>query len=311
MFYFLDSLLPIDTEEFAGFPKIYDGASAVIPEGFNAVKVKLNGHLESNLDWKNELQFAEQMISQNYRLFWELDLGLFNLRWPLQDQTQFLALSLSVSHFRDTVWIKFAPNTCGISLYRGSIDFSKGSENPIKARDEAFDYIKLLAHNLPSDAPISILFETKSVQDPLLLAMLLHPEESRGLARAMTEDPLPWSAFQTSLQGYLSEQPYSDLHEELPTIGICLPSQHLYDQKGHHLFREAIKKLDKPYRFLSEAFLTSEWQGLDFLLVVPEWISEQGRRKLRGFCAAGGTVVTLGASLGLPQETSFSQWMQP
>lgn len=47
-----------------------------------------------------------------------------------------------------------------------------------------------------------------------------------------------------------------------------------------------------PFRIIPEALLTQEWEGVEQLIVNEEWLSSQGRRKIQGFIAAGGSVVT-------------------
>ena len=53
---------------------------------------------------------------------------------------------------------------------------------------------------------------------------------------------------------------------------------------------------------IEELFLTESWEGVDRLYVLSEATTSQGKRKLLGFCAAGGTVIVEGESLGLPNE---------
>ncbi len=61
------------------------------------------------------------------------------------------------------------------------------------------------------------------------------------------------------------------------------------------------------YRIIPETYLTTEWHGLDYLIVDPDSLSSQGFRKLQGFCAAGGTIVSLGKIMGLPYEILFDE----
>ena len=81
-------------------------------------------------------------------------------------------------------------------------------------------------------------------------------------------------------------------HKIIPSsTAIYLPNDSLIDpaflQKLDHL----LPKLTS-FRIIPEEKLTEQWDGLDLLLVDPDKISIQGKRKLLGFIAAGGTVET-------------------
>ena len=55
-----------------------------------------------------------------------------------------------------------------------------------------------------------------------------------------------------------------------------------------------------------ENLLTHEWDGIDKLIIFPQALTEWARRKIRGFVAAGGEIITYPdvATLLQPQETS-------
>ncbi len=85
-------------------------------------------------------------------------------------------------------------------------------------------------------------------------------------------------------------------------IGVCFPSSF---QSASRL-KKALHTLEKnkiEYRVIPETYLTTEWHGLDYLIVDPDLLSSQGFRKLQGFCGAGRTIVSLGKIMGLPYET--------
>ena len=96
-----------------------------IPSGFDAVRIPIDGTASADLCWKEATEFALRSRS-DLRIFWDLDLGLFNrLKRPLSDQTQFQTLCLSLEYFRDTLWKTFRDRTVGLCLYRGNVDFSQ------------------------------------------------------------------------------------------------------------------------------------------------------------------------------------------
>jgi hypothetical protein len=62
------------------------------------------------------------------------------------------------------------------------------------------------------------------------------------------------------------------------------------------------------YRLISESFLTEEWDGIDDLLVLHH-CGSLGKRKLQGFCAAGGRVVRFNEPIGVAEEQPFEEWI--
>lgn len=106
---------------------IFDAAycGEEIPEGFDSVRIPIDGSIKADLSWKKEREAALHYVKQGRRLLWDLDLGLpGSLPHPLSHRPQFLSLALSLDHFRDTLWKEFRKETIGLCLYRGSPDFS-------------------------------------------------------------------------------------------------------------------------------------------------------------------------------------------
>jgi hypothetical protein len=76
---------------------------------------------------------------------------------------------------------------------------------------------------------------------------------------------------------------------------------------------EAIAHLTQaqtPFRIVPEYYLINQWDGLDSLIVLSSTINAQAKRKLQGFCAAGGTILTLGELLDLPHEIPFADYVK-
>lgn len=98
-----------------------------VPEGFDAVRIPLNGRVKSSLSWTKERDAARNYAAQGLRLFWEIDLGFYqHLEAPIGNTTQFLSLCLSLEHFRDTLWKEFSKESVGLCLFRGPLDFMIG-----------------------------------------------------------------------------------------------------------------------------------------------------------------------------------------
>jgi hypothetical protein len=89
-----------------------------------------------------------------------------------------------------------------------------------------------------------------------------------------------------------------------PTLGIYLPNDLMIDSSIlAQLDQLFLKIAPTPLRIIPEEKLTEQWDGLDRLLVPGKAVSAQGKRKLLGFIAAGGSVATFGKPLGLPEES--------
>lgn len=287
----------------------------------NSVKISLNARLDSDLNWQDAHHVAEEGIARGCQLFWNLDLGLFHqLHAPLSDQTQFRSLSLSLTHFRDTLWKEFSSQTAGLCLYNGALDFTqqwvwdaeqelqliewakhylddvKEIKNAKNLRlfccEMALNYINMLSRQLPDSLIPYVEFDCNSITDQWELARLTSREQLDRL--------------QCRLIGLQRVQ-------ESSSIGICLPLIAACHSHVDHLFQNALLQLEKrqlSFRIISESELTSQWEGLDYLVVAAESVSVQGLRKLRGFCAAGGSVLTLDKPLGLPLELQFHDWLK-
>lgn len=269
-----------------------------VPKHFDAVTIPLDGRVTADLNWHPAIKAAEAYVSQGLKLFWKLDLGLFHdLPAVLEDQTQFLSLTLALKHFRDTVWPQFSAHTIGLSLYQGSIDFTGAlHEKNIKfARDKAIEYFDLLARQLPADLQTTLLLDASSIKDPLLLIQLLSKDGFEHLHRGMLATILPSFVFGRGTATL--SRTYMESKSPKISLGVC--------ETG--LTKEIYDTLEQiPFRLISEEHLITEWDGLDYLLICST-LNPSLKRKLLGFIAAGGTVLYFENPLGLPLERKFSE----
>lgn len=346
-------------------PSIFDGSldQVVIPTGFNTVRIKLDGKLKADLNWKQAKYQAQECIEKGYMLMWEIDLGLFSdLSFPLSHQGQYLSLGLSLEHFRDTLWKEFGAYSLGLIVYRGNADFSLDFpwnevqiENlrewlkEVYVHEESFqkdirlkltfqqvdqfsllqneegrhflrlfcrnvivEYLSLLTGCLPDALPRYLLLDATSIKDPLDQIQVLHPELFEQLNLAIKGTLLPFHSL-----GWESPFPYGMIgmdplklgKKQEAVVGVCLPSMLSYQTCQYKGLQKTIcQLLEKqiPFRLIPESQLITNWDGLDFMIYVPGGLSLQGKRKLQGFCAAGGTAVTLGEMIGLPYEIYFT-----
>lgn len=205
---------------------------------------------------------------------------------PLEDELYFNALAVGLGRFSTEVWPKF-PASKAI-LYRGEADFSKnflwterqeanflewlsgmpeGNEAHQKrlfCAEVYIHYFQMLAHKLPDEIPLILHLEAKEIGTLAETFHLLSPERFE----------------------------HFELQPEFcktSTIGVCFPP----DTKCS---KEILEKLDRflttmpHFRAVYENLLTEQWDGLDVLYVLPEALTERGRRKILGFQAAGGEV---------------------
>jgi hypothetical protein len=348
-------------------PVIYDDWAEVLPQGFNALKIQIDGRLHADLAWKLARHRAQAATEKGYFIFWEIELGLFaDMKFPITHQTQHLSLSLSLEHFRDSLWKEFGPQSLGLGIYRGAADFSQqfswdatqienlqvwlqerfeniatlnaetqlhldefNQAHPDRlgksiegqqllsffCRDVALEYMALLAGRLPDSLPRYLMLEMPEAIDPLWQAQLLNPEcfEVFGLMVKNAKIPLQalrWD--ESSIFGSIGK-----IYSPIPTkqdikIGVCLPPADMCRPSQYAGLQAALTLLVNshiPFRLIAEDHLITDWDGLDDLFYVPTGLSAQGKRKLQGFCAAGGTVITVGCKLGLAHEMNWNEWL--
>lgn len=301
--------------------------------------IRLDGNMESTLDWRKAESEAASVIEQGEQVLWEIELGLFNqLRFPLSDQAQFLSLTLALEHFRDTLWREFSEHSQGVVLYRGTADFRlefrwdgeqvfhlqewlqevfidtekfeketglsiegftnikledlKKSQHSawilaLFCRDVASSYLNRLAEYLPDTLPCFVSLDTQNIHDPILANLLVHRER------------------------YFPLQILEEERANSMTLGVCFPSADVRLPSHYASLREGLAFLQRQkisFRIILENMLTQEWDGLNELMAIGEGISLQTKRKLLGFCAAGGLVISLEKMIGVPHEISFEEW---
>ncbi|MBA3723063.1 MAG: hypothetical protein H0W88_11785 [Parachlamydiaceae bacterium] len=350
------------------YPIIFDPSdrSIDIPDGFNTIIIKINGMMKADLDWKNAKKYAQSYIEKGYFILWEIELGLFsNLAFALDHQTQYLSLTLSLEHFRDSLWKEFNQHSLGLILYRGSADFSCHFEwthsqvenlrgwllesfaevetftreigisisdfNDIEpdllqqnelgkhllkifCRDVSVEYLAFLSNNMPDELPRHLLLDIPSNTTAYTQTVLLNPERFEQFNVIVKNSffclqTMGWD--KRSPFGYVSNLIQPSVQNNEVKIGVCLASIDLIRPSQSQGIETALKYLlenKKHFRVISESHLITEWDGLDYLLYVPKGLSSQGKRKLQGFCAAGGTAVSLGEKIGLAQEISWSSF---
>ncbi len=262
----------------------------------------------SDLDWTRQIKEAESID----KIIWEFDLGLEAPYFPLEDELHFQALSMALSKFSKEIWPLFQEKTEAAILYRGPADFTPffswserqeanfetWKEDHPNANEahlrrlfcaEAFiAYFQMLAHRLP---------------DELTLILQLDAGSSGTLAeRLHLLSPERFDHFQLEIKG-LPETSNASL-------GICFPEEPECNRDVLQRLDAVFEKINAPFKAIPEALLTERWDGIDYLYVLSDAVSSRGKRKLMGFCAAGGIVILDGPSLGLPSEISSEEGLR-
>lgn len=265
--------------------------------------LSLDATATSPMNWGSVRLEAREKIAAGKKLLWHLDLGLFNrLPHPLSHPSQFLSLSLAIDHFRDSLWDEFRSSSIGMALYRGSADFlsqlcwSEEQKNNFSrwcqeggttseqeeslllhlfARDVATDYLRQLAERCPDQIPSYVIFNA-------------YPEDL--LVTALNTSPASYGR----LKCYFER--CSALHQEVSEcrVGLCMPPVDCALPALLIPFRQVCNQFaNRPIRLVPEETLNSNWDQLDILIFYSKALSPEGWRKMKGFAAAGGTLIDL------------------
>lgn len=264
--------------------------------------IRLPAEPHDSLDWSAQIEEASQ---REGKIVWEFGLGLDAPYFPLEDELRFQSLSLALASFAKEVWPRFQEKTAHAILYRGSADFSRffawsekqegnweawkegrGGANEAHMRrlfcaDAFAAYFQMLAHKLPDELPLQLIFDRQYAGSKAENHQLLSPER---------------------FAHFLLEGEMGDAQ-----IGVCLPQDALCSQGALDRLDRLLAALPNPCRVIPESLLAEQWEGLDILCVLSGALTVQGRRKLMGFCAAGGRVAVEGEPLGLPNEIPCSE----
>lgn len=265
--------------------------------------ITLSGKLSDSLDWTKALEQAEH---QNDSIIWQFDLGLESPYFPLDEEMTFQAIAAALSQFSKEVWPHFAEKTKGAILYAGSGDFNRAffwtekqkenysiwvSDAPVRSdgiqkklfcADAFAYYFQMLSHRLPDEMPLYLLFDAKECgslgEKHLLFSGDRFDHFELGLKNVPHFSGLNWEHDQI--------KPASREAQE----AVCFPEESQCSESLLAATESLMLSLNRPFRVISENFLTEQWDGIDVLYVIKEALSSQGIRKLKGFEAAGGRI---------------------
>jgi hypothetical protein len=260
----------------------------------------LPGKPSDTLDW--------QIDPKDDPILWRFDLGLEDPFFPIDDEMHFEGIALSLTKFTKEIWPLYQEKTLGAVLYRGSSDFhsmfswtEKQRENwdlwkidrqgfqethlqRLFCADAFVHYFQMLAHRLPDEMPLYLFFDVPNVGSLAERHQLLSKERFEHFQVATKG--LPFT------NGLLWEGERMVSPKEKERQAICLPEESRCPDKVLKRLAILMQQMEKQsFRLISESFLTEDWEGVDVLHVLQGTLSVQGERKIKGFLAAGGTVI--------------------
>jgi hypothetical protein len=274
----------------------------------NAVFLRLPASLTDDLAWKEEKERAKQIALSGKYILWEIDLGLSRFQFTPENSAAFFSFSVAIEEFAAHLWPPFQKQTFGVVLYRGGFPtvnhFPIARWEPTSLEDDLYciqmlsEYLHRLVSFLPDSVLPFALFDVNSVDSPGKIAQLLSKERFEHVQLGLKGVNFPFSGIcwdrGRNGSGYLGLAPHIKEAVPTPSLGIYLP-------KDDHIDPSLICKLDRliaelnekqtPFRIIPEEKLTEQWDGVDTLILPSsEAISKQGKRKLLGFIAAGGSI---------------------
>ncbi|NDD58463.1 MAG: hypothetical protein EBZ47_04315 [Chlamydiae bacterium] len=184
------------------------------------------------------------------------------------------------------------------------------------AADIFAEYFQRLVSYLPDSLLAFCLLDVSEETQLSFLAQLLSKDRFPHLLLGLKKSPMSIGHLNWEeggcLGGWIGRgAPYFSAVSEV-TLAVALPDDDAFTPDVYQYFDKILNDLVErqvPFRVIPDNLLTEAWDGIDHIVVVTSAISYQGKRRLQGFCAAGGTVVCLGPSLELSQEEVFEHFL--
>ncbi len=284
-------------------------------EWANTVLVRLPGHLSDDLGWEEQKMLAEAIASQGKAILWEIDLGLPSFTFKPEDTASFYSFSLALEEFTKTLWPLFQQQTLGVSLYRGA--FSPSERFPRAYWEPGFlelcpdgegdyalycvqnfaEYMHRLVSFLPDAALPFAFIDVSAIPSAARTTQLFSRERFEHLHLALkgSQAPFPGLCWESGepAQGWVGQVACESRVAPSCEVAVLLPKDEYFDPpllQGLDTLILELKQKGGSFRIVCEEKLTEQWDGLDALIVFSGAVSPQGKRKLQGFLAAGGSV---------------------
>ncbi len=230
--------------------------------------ITLPARAEDSLVWDVDTKASQPIL-------WHLDLGLEKKGLDFFDPLAFHAHLFSLEQFVSKCW---NPQTsAGLIIYRGGIDiWNLCRQEHIAVEDvllplacmQAFaEYIHRLIAYIPEEIAVYCLFDE-------------HPSCNRALrAHLLSKERFPYVRLAL------------DKTHSVCETGVCMPQDALCTEESLERLESVLNSCGDNVRIIPEALLTEEWEGIERLFCLDGYVSAEGKRKLRGFEASGGSVI--------------------
>lgn len=284
-----------------------------VAEKTNTIILELDGKNTSLLQWEKHLDTAKKYIEKGYYILWEIDLGLCEKRFPIEDEMYFQSLKRALDYFTQTVWSQFYSYTFGVSLYRGKIpQFFHQENNPssLFQMNLLSEYLHLLAPCLPDEVIMMAFLDLSEIHSKSELIHLTSKDLFEFFLLAVKGEELSYSVGleNTSWMGAIDLKGGCFSEKKEVNVGVYFPTDPIYKELD-----ELFTSLDQhniSYRILFERYATEQWDEIDYMIFPKGKLSGQGNRMLQGFCAAGGIPVSINEPMGVDQEISYKEFLK-
>lgn len=293
--------------------KVVEAAQRFKEQGIHILwDLKLGLFSELSLPLTNDMQFKslclgiEHFVMSIWKEFEQVTLGVclyrgplnFGKRFPWDEDQKKNWFKWLEDGFGDIITLN---NEMGLKL--NSLKECEPEIVPslsaLFCQDVGGSYLSLLTQKLPDKLQPYLCLDGSAEVDPLFQARLLLADRFEHMITIVKGGliPLPHLTWETKVPstGLLSRFLYPIIPPSSVKYGICLPPASMRRPSQYSGLSEAIKDLESkriPYKIIPEERLTSEWEGLDYIIINPQSITPQGQRKLNGFLAAGGEIIT-------------------
>lgn len=166
------------------------------------------------------------------------------------------------------------------------------------------DYMNLLSSSLPAEVQLFLMLDCSMIGSLAERLQLISLERFSRYHLILRGDCyqfpcLAWGEGDTQI-GRVGANPLPMQKPSEKRVAVLLPSSEVFSFQPFEKTANSIHQLHQqnvPVRLIPEAFLTTQWDGVDFIVVEPSGVTSVGKRMLQGFCAAGGTVINVDSSL--------------
>lgn len=276
----------------------------IVAEGFTSATVHLDLTPNSNLDWKSAVDSAQKLISQGYKIIFDLDFGLFQEGWKgFTHQGYFQSSVFAMAHFSNTILPQFEESVIAVIVAKLDLPFSKldlktceegESKSELAYANMTAHYLTLLCEELPYTLTRILLISSDKVSDPLLFSQCVINDyfDEFWLAIASSASYCKWGVWQQGIgnSGFIGRTPPQEAPQ--PTTALLF-STAAHEQNGFIQGIHYLTEQNRPYKIIYEEAFTQEWQGIDTLIVTTKTASQATKRAIDGFRAAGGQTILL------------------